>query len=208
MEAQWERLKARFQARAPHLLEYLQRGVTDQELDDFERDIGVTLPEDFRAFYKVHNGQPALSEHGLLYGLHLLPLDEIRYQQAAWAEVEDMNEEMAHLMESEPEGAIRPLYTNPLWVPFTHYQDGNHLGLDFDPGPTGTPGQVIVFGRDEDRKKLVAPSFAAFLEGVIRELEGGNYVLRDGELLFAHYPGDPDRAASEVHPNEVFGEGI
>ncbi|MBV9928154.1 MAG: SMI1/KNR4 family protein [Acidobacteria bacterium] len=208
MEHQWERLKAWLRAHAPHLLPCLQEGVTDQELDDFEWDIGVTLPRDFRAFYKVHNGEPELCGGGLIFGLQLLPLAEIREQQAAWADLVDMNEEMADSMESEPEGAIQLLYANPLWLPFTHDQGGNHLGLDFDPGPKGTPGQVIVFGRDEDRKKLVAPSFAAFLDGVIRELEGGNYVLRDGRLRFAHYPGDPNRDASEVHANYVFGAAI
>jgi cell wall assembly regulator SMI1 len=111
-------------------------------------------------------------------------------------------------MESEPEGAIQPLYANPLWIPFTHDLGGNHIGLDLDPGPRGTPGQVIVFGRDEDRKKLVASSFAAFVEGVIRELEDGNYVLKDGRLRFAHYPGEPNRGAYKVHANDVFGAGI
>ncbi|MFZ6645044.1 SMI1/KNR4 family protein [Undibacterium sp. TJN25] len=56
------------------------------------------------------------------------------------------------------------------WIPFSDDYGGNHLGIDFDPDENGTIGLVIIFGRDEDEKFLVASSFAEFLALVLLHL--------------------------------------
>jgi cell wall assembly regulator SMI1 len=154
--------------------------------------------------------QPESCRAGLFYDLQFLPLTRVRSSQAMWAElVDEMNEELADSMESAPAGVIRKMYANPKWVPFTHDGAGNHLGVDLDPDERGTLGQVIVFGRDEDRKRLVAPSFAAFVDGFVAQLERGNLVLRDGRLQFARLlDGTPIESDDGVHANDVFGDGL
>lgn len=72
------------------------------------------------------------------------------------------------------------MYTNPKWIPLTHDGGGNHIGLDFDPGALGTPGQVIRFGRDEDDKVLLAPSFSVFLDQLVTALQTATW---NGEYL-------------------------
>ena len=57
-----------------------------------------------------------------------------------------------------PEGAVDPAYINPRWIPLTHDGSGNHIGLDMDPWPGGRVGQIILYGRDEDVKTVLAPS--------------------------------------------------
>lgn len=57
-----------------------------------------------------------------------------------------------------PPDVIDSRYIHPGWIPFAD-ADGNHLGLDFAPGPAGTPGQCITFGRDQRTKFLVGRSF-------------------------------------------------
>jgi cell wall assembly regulator SMI1 len=55
-----------------------------------------------------------------------------------------------------------------------------HIGLDFDPGVSGTSGQVITFGRDEDTKRLLATSFCDFLSQWVDELDRASW---DGKVL-------------------------
>lgn len=75
-----------------------------------------------------------------------------------------LNEYLADSMSSNPPDYIKRLFVDLKWLLLTHDQGGNHIGLDFDPGPKGTVGQVITFGRDENEKKLIAPSFRHFID--------------------------------------------
>jgi cell wall assembly regulator SMI1 len=54
---------------------------------------------------------------------------------------------------------------------------GNHIGLDFDPWPGGRVGQVILFGRDEEVKAVLAESLGKFLDWIVGLLESGNFRL-------------------------------
>ena len=81
-----------------------------------------------------------------------------------------------------PEGAVDPAYINRRWIPLTHDGSGNHIGLDFDPWPRGRIGQVILFGRDEDVKAVLAESLGSFLEWIAGLLESGNFRLEVGPL--------------------------
>ena len=74
-----------------------------------------------------------------------------------------------------PEGAVDPAYINPAYIQLTSDGSGGHVGLDFDPWPGGRVGQVILFGRDEDVKVVLAESLGQFLEWVAGLLESGNF---------------------------------
>lgn len=90
--------------------------------------------------------------------------------------------------ESVPEGAIQRVYAHPAWIPLASDYLGNNIGVDLAPGPNGRWGQVILFGREYDRKYVVAPSWAAFLMTFADDLENGNHLINDefeeGELSF------------------------
>jgi cell wall assembly regulator SMI1 len=86
-----------------------------------------------------------------------------------------------------PEGAVDPAYINPRWIPLTHDGSGNHIGLDFDPWPRGRVGQVILFGRDEDVKAVLAESLGKFLEWIADLLESGNFRLEAEELVLRQF---------------------
>lgn len=90
--------------------------------------------------------------------------------------------------ESVPEGAIQRVYAHPGWIPLISDYLGNNIGVDLAPGPKGRWGQVIIFGREFDRKYVVAPSWAAFLMTFADDLENGDHLIVDetevGELTF------------------------
>lgn len=152
---------------------------TDAQLDAFERLIGLKLPRSYRQLYRWHDGEDD-DRWGHIYGLPILPLDQAGPQWKSWADT------LAYFCGNRyavpggawPEGAVDPAYINPRWIPLTHDGSGNHIGLDFDPWPGGRVGQVILFGRDEDVKAVLADSLGKFLEWIAGMLESGNFRLK------------------------------
>src|SRR5262249_39068541 len=149
-----------FQERLPKTYHrYFAPGASEKAIQRLEKHLGLQLPEDFRAFYRIHDGQ-GKRVYGLVFGLELLSLKRIKQEWDNWSRLgDDLNAELAHAMSSEPKGYVKPLYLNPKWIPFTTDQTGTHLGMDFDPDKKGIVGQVIVFGRNENKKKVLAKSF-------------------------------------------------
>lgn len=154
---------------------------TEAELDAFERLIGLKLPRSYRQLYLWHDGEND-DRWGHIYGLPLLPLKQAGFQWKKWMDVlADFDGDRYEITGGAwPSGAVDPAYINPRWIPLTHDGSGNHIGLDFDPWPNGRVGQVILFGRDEDVKSVLAESLGKFLEWLAGLLEGGNFRLEAG----------------------------
>lgn len=163
---------------------------TDAQLDAFERLVGIDLPPAYRQLYRWHNGEED-DRLGHLYGLPILPLAEAGEQWKAWNGVlaEFKGDRYMSAGRGWPEAAVDPAYINPRWIPLTHDGSGNHIGLDFDPWPRGRVGQVILYGRDEDVKAVLAESLGTFLEWVADLLEGGNFRLgkEPGEVVLREF---------------------
>jgi cell wall assembly regulator SMI1 len=151
---------------------------SDAELDAFERLVGIGLPRAYRQLYRWHDGEND-DRWGHIYGLPLLPLDWAGSQWKTWKDVlADFGGDRYEISGGAwPVGAVDPAYINPRWIPLTHDGSGNHIGLDFDPWPKGRVGQVILFGRDEDVKAVLADSLGTFLEWIAGLLESGNFML-------------------------------
>lgn len=151
---------------------------TDDALDALAKVLGVELPPSYRQLYRWHDGEND-DRSGHFYGLPLLPLKEVENQWWAWRKV------LAYFKGGRyaapgggwPAGAVDPAYINPRWIPLTHDGSGNHIGIDLDPWPKGRVGQVILYGRDEDVKVVLADSLGGFLGWIADLLESGNYRL-------------------------------
>ena len=157
----------------------LRPGASKTEIEALEQHIGVALPESLKQFLQIHDGQDG---SGLIFGEHFLSVSGIREQWDTWRSIDevDMNEDCADFMASDPKGFVKAQYCNRAWIPFTHDGGGNHLGIDFDPDDLGTVGQVIAFGRDEDTKRLLAPTFETFVDDYIAWL---GHVVWNGKYL-------------------------
>lgn len=81
---------------------------------------------------------------------------------------------------SHPVGAIKKRYFGEKWLPVIHDGGNNFIGIDLDPGPNGIKGQVIVYGRDEDDRFVVAKSWEAFLDLAIATAPKNIEGLRQG----------------------------
>lgn len=69
----------------------LQSKCTDDDLLDFQKDLNIKLPNCVLEFYKLTDGQGNFGNdteiNGLLFGLKLLPLDEILINTGNWRKV-------------------------------------------------------------------------------------------------------------------------
>ncbi|CDL84035.1 SMI1/KNR4 family protein [Xenorhabdus szentirmaii] len=159
----------------------LNPGATDEELQAFSSELGIELPNEFNELYKWHNGQKMDIFTGPWYGLEFLPLERVKREWQIWRNIVDDTEVMTALSndaKSTPPDFVKKVYANKLWIPFAHDSSGNHLGIDLDPGHKGTWGQVISFGRDEERKIVIAPDIMSFVNWMLNELKSGNFNIQ------------------------------
>ncbi len=183
MKTSMERLEKWLEINLPELHADLAPGCAEDVIAEFEVQVGKALPECFKDLYRAHDGQRGAINTGPFYGLIFLPIADARSHWAAWKKiVEDTSPEdmkgASMFSKSAMAGAVKEIYANEYWIPFAYDYGGSHLGVDLDPGPRGTFGQVINFGRDEDEKFVVASSVATFLEWLANQLESGNSNIR------------------------------
>ena len=169
----WQRWTAFLHAHLPDTARQLRPPAAAQDIADLEARIGVALPADVRELYSLNDGEADEETNpagGCFFGLYFLPFNRMRVTGGT----EPMPEST-----SRPADAIRPFDTHTRWFPLGHDGGGNFIGFDLDPGASGTPGQIINFGRDEVDKFVMADSLAGFLEVVMAEIDAGNYSLDD-----------------------------
>lgn len=86
----WRHIKNWLQKNTPELYSSLQSPCTDADLNDFQKDLNIKLPLLVIEFFKLTDGQSLYNENGsggLLYGLKLLPLEEIMILTEHWRKV-------------------------------------------------------------------------------------------------------------------------
>lgn len=170
----------------PELVESLNVPASPEALQEFEHMLGSPLPPAVRESFLQADGQDleANNPAGIFYGLQLLPLDEAMREWSYWRQVEadpstGANPAVLATMASIPPKWIKSEYTSRGWIPLLSDRSGNYVGVDLDPGPGGSWGQVIIFGRDFDRKCVMCRGdgdcgWATWLASLVDELEAGD----------------------------------
>ncbi|KAL4065252.1 hypothetical protein V8B97DRAFT_1915979 [Scleroderma yunnanense] len=183
----WNRIKFWLAREYPELGDTLNYGILPQDLAQIEMHFGFALPAPIRESYLVVNGQEAESSagcaDGLFFGLTLLPLEDVVEEWKFWREVDEdpttgANTRLQKLMKSIPDGWVRKEYSQRGWIPLIVDKTGNYIGIDLNPGESGSIGQVIVFGRDFDTKVVLwrgdgLAGWATWLACFADELESG-----------------------------------
>ena len=150
---------------------------TEQQIAAVEAAIGYEFPEDLRQLYLFANGQrdtlemaerPGVTGAGPFFGRYdFLSLEQALDQYRVWLGIyEDEGENFSSVYNWTRARAGDPVhgdYWRPGWFPFSHDSAGNSYAVDLSPAPGGTYGQVILIGRDEDERRVLAPSLGAFL---------------------------------------------
>lgn len=169
----------------PQFTSLFNSAATENEINEAEQHIAVQLPGNLRELYLSCNGQSQGA--GIFCNWSFLPLEELRSEWQNWNDIEEFYKVSFSIDAcSIPRGHIKELYTSPKWIPFATDFCGNNLGYDTDPGPEGTFGQIIVFGRDYDTKYVLAASLEKFVEIIINKLDLKQYESEDGYLYVNH----------------------
>jgi cell wall assembly regulator SMI1 len=191
----WKRLKRWSTANLPQKGEDCP-SASDEQLREFEAAIGAKLPTDVRQSYRIYDGQCA--GRGIIYGLAVVSLSESLGHWQSWVEGYEMNlkdgtaADLDSGCSSFPDGHVRPVYFDKAWIPLTYDSGGNHIAVDLNPGPKGTRGQVIVFGRNDEFHPVLALSWGQFLTDLADELEAENYRLDTTDRDYPQFnPDDP-----------------
>lgn len=133
---------------------------------------------------------------GLIFGATILPLLQQGEESAEgisaldlwkeWAERamdSDRSDDDGMLIEREAPGATYPaeaiqhLRADRAWIPLGWFTEDDALGIDLEPGPEGTHGQVISFGKGDCEKCVLAESWGKLLADFADELAVGNYLI-------------------------------
>ena len=179
MEDIWIRIESWMQINAPKVLKSLQRGASETQIIEFEDFLSITLPEDIKSSYRIHNGQ-SRNGCGLIYGREFLSLQRIKDEWEVWKELLDdgvFNDEDGKDQGSNPVPGIRNLWWSENWIPLTYDGTGNHDCIDLDPDEGGTVGQIITMWHDDADRSIIAPSFGAWLKQYADGLESGQLIF-------------------------------
>ncbi|KAG6810294.1 hypothetical protein H0H92_012518 [Tricholoma furcatifolium] len=184
----WNRLRTWLNREYPELGDTLNYGILPFDLAQIEMQFGFSLPPAIRESYLCVDGQEAESaagcSEGLFFGLKLLPLEDVLQEWRFWREVDEdpatgANVRLREEMQSIPPGYVRREYSQRGWIPLIADKVGNYVGIDLNPDQSGSPGQVIVFGRDFDTKVVLwrgdgPGGWAKWLASFVEELESGD----------------------------------
>jgi cell wall assembly regulator SMI1 len=167
VEQAWQLIHTWMDGHCPTLLKRLNKPATPKAIAKLEKAIGLALPDTFKESYRIHDGADRHS--GPIAGVPFLSIERIIAERRdANRSLPDFERELGKKQLAYHKGRIQEVARNPRWVPFAGPDEQNYLALDFDPGPKGTPGQVINFGADEfiypqSKRYVWAPSFLGFL---------------------------------------------
>jgi cell wall assembly regulator SMI1 len=161
----WDVIHKWLDRHAPSLRKKLNKPASKKAVARLEKTIGVQLPEDFSTSYLIHDGADSYS--GPIIGVPFLSLAGIEKE---WAKLKTRNDGIFESLKKEvsfTKGTIKEDPYNVKWIPFAGPDEHNYIGLDFDPGPKGTSGQIINFGADEiiygSNRFVLGASFAYFM---------------------------------------------
>lgn len=162
--------------------EYLAiQGVTEEELNAFEIQFQIRLPEDFKTVYKYKNGSGYMSliwpQKGFYRGYRLLSLQEMSEIKSNFQNESHEMAEFSNLIDEiqlqRLDERIKPYLFCEHWFPFAEYAGSLYLMLDYDPSEKGEIGQIICYVHDPDFIYYIAPNITETLkltETVIEDL--------------------------------------
>lgn len=199
----WRPVEAWLREHLPSALERLGPPVDEEALRRFERglgtdegELGVELPEAFRAAWREHDGEELGGSEYLIPMVQHLPLAAIASERDEM--IAQLDAHYAGEKNVAPAvGPVRPQYWNRRWIPFALRGGASDFYcLDLDPPEGGTYGQVISASAKNWERTVVAPDVAAYFEAIAAKLRDGRLVLVDGVIKEAKPPRTAPGAAA------------
>lgn len=174
----WHEIEAWYMKNAPRLLEDLKGGVSDQQINDFEAVIEMSLPDDYKASLKLHNGDVYFHDYEYL---------NLECVLNKWLIMTRLNEDDT-FKDRKPidtaGGIIQNTWWHRGWIPFAEDGGGNLICIDKAPGVNGVPGQMLYMELQSGPCVSKHKSFLEWIGHYKDDLYRGVYELdEDGCLV-------------------------
>ena len=173
MKETWTKIENWLEENANHIYNSLRDGADEEDFENLEDLINKKLPEDFKTFYSIHNGQESTSE-GLIDTEEFLSTERIMDEWQVWKDLYDKN--VFDESNVEPDDGVKEKWWHPAWIPLTYDGSGNHYCLDLSPDEGGHKGQIIRIWHDSSERELIATSFTEWIEEFAEDLSNEEYV--------------------------------
>ncbi|MFL5702650.1 MAG: SMI1/KNR4 family protein [Ktedonobacteraceae bacterium] len=177
----WHRIETWMSIHAPYARQTLLPGASDSEILQAETAMDITLPEDFKASCRIHNGGYTLD---LVTEMEMLPLEGIVSMWQLHKELEETETWSDRTPYYFTEGVklgwetgpLQPVWWHLHWIPCGHDRGGNLCCIDLAPAPGGSEGQIIDWDHEVGPSRVLASSFLELLSTFANDLEAGEYV--------------------------------
>lgn len=149
-------------------------GATEEEIAACERRLGVTLPGDLKALYRVVSGRPgdwgsfddSIRLRGTRPDQFLFRLDSLHAAASSARGGSEWRHQARQAVITPPGAPVQGLPGSPGWIVFAHDGSGEMTAVDLTPGPGGHTGQVIEIPHEQDLgAKLVWDSVTDLILG-------------------------------------------
>ncbi|MED5586943.1 MAG: SMI1/KNR4 family protein [Verrucomicrobiota bacterium] len=156
MKKIWSKLEGELTAKASAIIESLNPGAEEPEIEALEENIGQELPTDYRDFLLTHNGQSQESNPGFFDMFSLMPLELV---QESWEELETLRDDSGE--ENSCPGD---------WLPFAEDGSGDLLCVELE------SGGVSKFINDDSNEEI-ADSFEEWLTDIYATLINSEFTF-------------------------------
>jgi cell wall assembly regulator SMI1 len=175
----WKRIEKWLKGNAPNW-KPLKKAATEAQIKHLEKELGVTLPEDFKLSYRRHNeAEDLFPETDISYSL--IPTTQIL---SDWKMLNGLVESGDFdNRKATSDTGIQKKWWTPDWIPFASNGGGDYFCLDLKPLKKGTVGQIISVNHESGERRLQAPSFAHWLFDFANQLKAGTWKYEEGEGL-------------------------
>lgn len=177
MQQIWRDIENWYQQHAPELYKRLKPGATDDEIAAAETQLGRTLPDDYKASLRVHNGNVSLHDYTYL---------DIAQAVGNWSRMKNLADKGTFAdreADDDAGGAIQKAWWHDGYIPFAEDGGGNMICIDLAPGAQGQAGQIVQMEMGAGPFLGEHNSFGAWLKDYRDRLLAGKYKVEDGFLV-------------------------
>ncbi len=172
MKVIWEKIKQELSKISLEISQSLEKPATQSEIYNLEKELKVSLPNSFKEYLQVFNGQNHNNYTITFVGYNcLLPIGEIIKTYNILDIFFDDSSEL------KTSNKIQSKIWDKNWIPFADYEANTKLILDLNPGKSGN-GQILQIwsGQDlENDNVVVADSFEQFSKRILNDIKNNKF---------------------------------
>ena len=195
MESSVEKLLCWIKENASDVFMHLNKGATVEDIEAVERETGLLLPDDYKAFLQQHDGEDGASWLALFGdGNQLLPcrsiVSQYKLDQELGKKFHDPKMEIIKFWKDRTDGGVifvngpvKPLMLHPKWLPMTCMNGNVFRYFDYDPAPGGVVGQIIEVDPENCSYDVLAENFSELVETYLNDLQNGVYKVDDEHFI-------------------------